>query len=208
MNREPARRTLLALPLPAVLASCGLPDNQQTSSSPSPSPGTRTSPNPVPGAAQTLPPGRPGTPRGLRSPTPDAHRDATTTGEAALTLAWSHDTRLDTSPHDATVRMARAGWCTPRYRDTLLGQPVRAGAGPTWAEWAAHRAYTTVALRRADEAGRPPDTPVTAYRQWRGTLTPHGARGGAGPRQELTAYLVLRRGRDGWQVADMQVRDA
>jgi hypothetical protein len=163
----------------------------------------------TPRPADPLPAGSSGTPRGAQ-PTLDAVKrvDATAVSGAALRVMWSYDTRHDTTAHDASVRLADTGLCTKTYAETLREHAPRADGGTRWSRWTTHHAYTSVELKRTEEAGRPKDTATTAYRQWTGTLTPHGQHGWRGEPVTSVAFVELSRGAAGgpWLISAITLR--
>jgi hypothetical protein len=199
---RPTGRALTAVALlvaAALLSGCGLlhgDDTKPASSTSAPAPsGTGSYPEPAtPTAAESIAPGRSGAPKGgIPSPGDVDQKNATAVSRGALTAMFTYDTTLDTSPHDASVRTAQAGWCTPKFADQLRQATPRAAPGAEWTTWHHHRAYTRVKLTRADEAGRPADTATTAYRQWTVTITPHGRDSWTGTPTDTTAFVELTR---------------
>ncbi|WBB62019.1 hypothetical protein O7599_05620 [Streptomyces sp. WMMC500] len=110
-----------------------------------------------------------------------------------MTGLFSYDTALDKGRNDAGRRVAEAGWCTEEYADHLRNAAARSAPGADWTTWAAHRAYTTVQLAPASEAGRPQDTVTTAYRQWSVSITPRGRDDWTGPTETSTVFAELNR---------------
>ncbi|MEU3084539.1 hypothetical protein ACIGQC_29850 [Streptomyces albidoflavus] len=142
-------------------------------------------------------------------PTPgDADQDPTEVSRGALTALSTYDTAVDTSRHQAALRTADAGWCTPRYADQLREAVPRAAPGAAWTTWTRHRAVVRPTLERADQAGGPPDTERRAYRQWTITLTPHGRDGWTGTPEVQTAYATLTRTGPAapWRVAALSLQ--
>lgn len=197
-----------------VLAGCGLIGQDQDDAQPSrpttPAPsGTGPYTPPAhPSPAEPLGPGKTGTPRGGlpdRSKT-DQH-DATTVSKAGLTVMFRYDTSMDTSPHDASIRAARLGWCTPGYARELKKTKPRSAPGAEWNTWQSHHAYTRVSLQHTEDAGRPPDTATTATREWTVTTTPHGRDGWKGHHEETTAFVQMNRHHGGpWRIAGVTVQ--
>ncbi|GGX36651.1 hypothetical protein [Streptomyces chryseus] len=208
-----ARRTAgLALAASAALLLVGCTADERSDET-DPAPPRSVAPTvpdepPTPTAAATRPPGKPGQPKGgIPTPGDVDQADATEVSRAALTAMWTYDTAIDNSRNDAGRRVAAAGWCTAAYADQLRDAAARSGPGSDWGQWAKHRAYTTVTLQRTEDAGRPRDTPTTAYRQWTLTLTPHGRDGWKGKPETSTAFVELTRS-DGkaWRLAAVSVR--
>ncbi|MEE1940984.1 hypothetical protein V1L54_16495 [Streptomyces sp. TRM 70361] len=178
---------------------------------------TGTGPYPPPSgpgeAAPVLPgegtPGPRGTPEGgVPRPADIDRTDADAVGRAVLTVLWTFDTAVDRRPHDAGLRAADAGWLTDAYADRLRAHRPRSVPGAQWQEWAGHRARTTVALKKTEDAAKPADTGTEAWRQWTVTATPHGREGWTGKPTTVVAYVRLTRPAAGrvWQVADVTVR--
>ncbi|MFH8350466.1 hypothetical protein [Streptomyces sp. NPDC018045] len=202
-----------ALCAAAVLAlagcSAGTDPGGRADPAPHPStpPATGTGPYPEPARtapAAPVPRGASGTPKAPAPAPGDIDRqDADAVARGALTAMWTSDTALDTSPQDAIARAARAGWCTPAYAAQLTSHTPRAAPGAQWAEWARHRAHTTVKAAATAEAGRPADTPTTAYRQYTLTITPHGRDNWSGTPVTVTVFAELTRTAAGqpWQLA-------
>ncbi|MDG4537209.1 hypothetical protein N3K67_34695, partial [Streptomyces sp. AV19] len=71
-----------------------------------------------------------------------------------------------------------------------------------------HRAYTTVNLRPAQDAGRPGDDATHALRQWSVTTTARGRDGWNGPPDIVAAFVELSRPADGdpWRVAGVSLQ--
>ncbi|GAA2110938.1 hypothetical protein GCM10009802_08330 [Streptomyces synnematoformans] len=197
-QRPPAAAAVLAVAV--LLTGCSLADDDQapepepTTASPAPS-GAGPYEEPAdPTPAQTLPKGEDGTPHGgIPHPDDVDEHDASAVSEGALTAMFTYDTTIDASRNDAGRRAAEAGWCTEEYARQLRAAAARSAPGADWATWAEHRAYTTVKLTAADEAGRPADTPTTAYRQWNITVTPHGRNDWKGQPQHSTVFAELQR---------------
>ncbi|AWI31252.1 hypothetical protein [Streptomyces tirandamycinicus] len=145
---------------------------------------------------------------GIPSPAGIDQTDAGAVSRGALTALMTYDTITDDSRTEASIRTADAGWCTPAFAAQLRSATTHAGPGATWTSWTQHRAYTTVALTAADEAGRPADTPTTAYRQWIVAITPHGRDGWKGPAEEYTAFVELTRAQAGalWRLSSLSLQ--
>lgn len=204
-----AARAAAAVLLTAALASCGTmtPDagppadsKPATAAAPATSTTTATS---DPSEAAPLPTGSGGTPRpGLPKNVDTSSADAV--GRAALTVMWTMDTTIDTSQYDATMRAAP--YLTTKYAAQLKAAPPRSAPGAEWTTWTQHKAWTTVALESADEAGRPSDTPTDAYRTWTVTTTPHGTDRWTGDPTVTTAFVSLTRSGGAWKVSAVQVQ--
>ncbi|WP_218058264.1 hypothetical protein [Streptomyces sp. Wb2n-11] len=145
---------------------------------------------------------------GIPSPDDVDQKDAGAVSRAALQAMLTFDTTVDTGRTEASVRAADAGWCTPAYAAKLRSATSRSGPGAAWNSWATHRAYTTVELTPADEAGRPADTATTAYRQWAATITPRGRDRWTGEPEMLTAFVELTRSQAGapWRVNSLSLQ--
>ncbi|MFF3062302.1 hypothetical protein [Streptomyces sp. NPDC057909] len=180
-----------------------------------PAPPTGVGPYPVPSNAAATPSPKPRPSRTLRRPhggipSPQSvdQRDATAVSKGALTAMLTYDTTTDSSRNEASRRMVAAGWCTAAYGAKLSGpvNPPAPGAG--WEKWASHRAYTTVDLTSADQAGRPADTQTTAYRQWAVAITPHGRDEWTGPPETYTAFVELIRSGKGasWRLNSLSLQ--
>ncbi|MEJ8662312.1 hypothetical protein [Streptomyces sp. MS1.AVA.4] len=145
---------------------------------------------------------------GIPLPASVDQTDAGAVSRGGLTALMTYDTTTDDSRTEASIRTADAGWCTAAYGAQLRAATTHAGAGATWASWAQHRAYTTVSLTAADEAGRPADTPTTAYRQWIVAVTPHGRDGWKGPAEQYTAFVELVRAQAGapWRLNSLSLQ--
>ncbi|MET4926986.1 hypothetical protein P3L51_32315 [Streptomyces sp. PSRA5] len=174
---------------------------------------TGTGPYPTPSATRTNPPVLPkpkgtGKPRGTTIRPQDVDRtDADAVSRGALTSLWTFDAATDRGPHDAGLRAADAGWLTRAYADRLRAHrpPV---PDAQWREWVEHRAYTTVALTKAEDAARPPGTETEAWRQWIVTATPSGNGRWKGEPVIVVVYVHLTRTVVGepWRVANVTVR--
>jgi hypothetical protein len=187
---------------PSALVSPGLSAAAVSPSASGPPPATAPAVMPT---AQPIPTGT-GTP-GVPLPRVDQvdQRDATALSQGALTVWFTADTTSDTSWQDAAVRSGP--WLTPEYAGQQADFAPLAGPRAEWGEWAAHRAYTVVAMVAAREAGAPADTDVEAFRQWRVTVTATGRDGWTGPPTASTAYVHLVRASvaDPWRVAQVLV---
>lgn len=154
--------------------------------------------------AQAYPSGCPGVPRATRPATVDK-RDPDAVARAALTAMYTSDTRIDTSPHDATVRATR--YMIPAYAAELINATPHAAPGARWQDWADHHAYTTVTIVLAADAGRPPDTPTTGYRRYALSVTARGDSGYVDTEGTVTAFVTLTRTATDrlWQVAKVRI---
>lgn len=202
-----------AMALAAVLtaAGCGSGTDgaRQGPATPSAPAATGTGPYPTPSdaaEAAPLPAGSGGTPKG-GVPKPDDvdQADADVVSKGALTVMRTFDTTVDRGPSDAEARAASAGWLTDAYAARLSEHRPRAAPGAPWQEWAGHRAYTTVALQKAEDAAKPADTDTEAWRQWAVTTTPRGRDGWTGEPATVPAYVQLTRKAAGeaWRVDDI-----
>lgn len=211
--RPPAAAAVLAAAV--LLTGCSLGDDDQapppepTTASPAPS-GAGPYEEPAdPTPAQTLPKGENGTPRG-GIPHPDNvdEHDAGAVSKGALTAMFTYDTTLDEGRNDAGRRVAEAGWTTEKYAQQLRDAAARSAPGADWTTWAEHRAYTTVKLTAADEAGRPADTPTTAYRQWNVTVTPRSRDDWKGQAEAFTVFAELQRANPQapWELAAISIQ--
>ncbi|WP_326798181.1 hypothetical protein OG946_24625 [Streptomyces sp. NBC_01808] len=204
-----AAATALAAVLTAVGCGSGTDGGRQGPATPSAPAATGTGPYPIPSdaaEAEPLPAGSGGTPKG-GVPRPDDvdQADADAVSKGALTVMGTFDTTVDRGPSDAEVRAASAGWLTHAYAASLSKHRPRAAPGAQWQEWAGHRAYTTVALQKAEDAAKPADTDTEAWRQWAVTTTPRGRDGWTGEPATVPAYVHLTRKAAGeaWRVDDI-----
>lgn len=116
--------------------------------------------------------------------------DPAAVGLAAVVTQWTMDTVTDNSQYQAELRSAP--FLSPAYLAELKGTPPDAAPGYLWAQWAAHRAYTTVtAIAVHDD--EPADTPTAADREWIITVTPHGFGGWTGAPVTATVFVWLAR---------------
>lgn len=209
------RAAAAAAVLGAVLAACGTtptdptarpapPDTSTTTAAAAPAPST-ADPSAIT-AAQPYPTGSTGTPRGtLPVPSHVNGQDPSAIATAALSVMYAMDTRMDTSPHDATVRATR--YLTPKYGAELRAEQPRSAPGAQWQDWADHHAYTTATISPADDAGRPSDSPTIAYRQYTVTVTARGDTGYSDVEQVGTAFIELTRtGSNPWRISTIQIR--
>ncbi|MEU7318814.1 hypothetical protein [Streptomyces sp. NPDC007083] len=229
-RRAGTAAAVLTLTLAATLAGCGSDDEGAAASegatrqpgagaSPSASPSTSSSATsatdggashpPSPGSSTEAEKKKRGTPKGgVPKPGDVDGRDADEVAEGTLTAMWTHDTTVDDGPGDAARRTADAGWLTRSYARQLADH--RGGSAPDaqWRRWADHRAYTTVASERTEDAAKPPDTDTVAWRQLTVTTTPHGRDGWTRKPASVVAYVhLVRKSADAvWRVADVTVR--
>ena len=205
-----AARAAAAVLLTAALASCGTltpdagpPADSKAATAAAPATSSTNTASSDPSEAAPLPTGSGGTPRpGLPKNVDTGSADAV--GRAALTVMWTMDTAIDTSQYNATVRAAP--YLTTKYAAELKAAPPRSAPGAEWTTWTQHKAWTTVALESADEAGRPSDTPTDAYRTWTVTTTPHGTDGWTGDPTVTTAFVSLTHTAGSWKVSAVQVQ--
>ncbi|MFD7285451.1 hypothetical protein [Streptomyces sp. NPDC059863] len=181
---------------------------------PSPPSATGVGPYPTPSAPRADTPALP-EPTGNDAPRGDTTRpqdvdqtDADVVGEGTLTALWTYDTTTDSGPHDAQLRAAEAGWLTPAYADQVRAHRPKSVPGAQWREWAGHRARTTVAVKKTEDAAKPPDTGTEAWRQWTVTATPKGRGGWTGDPVVDSVYVHLTRTTTDkpWRVAEVTVR--
>ncbi|MEV0778421.1 hypothetical protein [Streptomyces sp. NPDC050428] len=187
---------------------------------PSPPSATGTGPYPTPPVPRTdapaLPePTEPTEPTSTDAPRGSAPRpqdvdqtDADAVGEGTLTALWTYDTTTDSGPHDAQLRAAEAGWLTAAYADQVRAHRPKSVPGAQWLEWAGHRARTTVAVQKTEDAAKPPDTGTEAWRQWTVTATPKGRERWTGEPVVASVYVHLTRTTTDkpWRVAEVTVR--
>jgi len=200
-----AGTSLAALLLGAALTACGslTPDSGPHSDpAGNGTSASRTSTEPTTPAV-TIPTGRAGTPRpGLPTGVDGNSADAVT--KAALTTMWTIDTTIDTTQYDATARAFP--YLTTEYAAKLKDGRPRSAPGAQWQTWTDHTAWTTVTLSPTEDAGRPADTPTTAYRQYTVTATPHGTDGWTGDPIETTAFVTLTRNNGPWKISSVQTQ--
>jgi len=150
-------------------------------------------------------PGASGTPRGAGPGIDQVNgADASAVGEAFSTATFTYDSLIDTSPADGQRRSA--DFATPAFA-TQLRQPLMQGGGALWNEMAAHRGYTTVALVKDHDDGRPPDTATSAVRGWTVTATGHAADGWSAPMNSVVMFVSMTRATpaSGWQVSSLRI---
>ncbi|MEH0635718.1 hypothetical protein QBA35_20705 [Streptomyces bottropensis] len=187
----------------AVLAACGLEDHRETVGG-----GTATSAPPFTPKAP-LPSGRPlGADAHVPSPTGVDGTDATAVAEAWAQVAYGHDTKYDTGPHDAVLRSAR--WFTAAKAKAERSYQPASGAGEQWNAWAAHKAWTTVEVEPDDDGDAPPDSSRDAYRALFVDGTAHGRDGWTGTGPRATVYVKLARSGKGepWRVDEVRTVEA
>ncbi|MEW2218994.1 hypothetical protein AB0939_06690 [Streptomyces sp. NPDC006990] len=226
-RRAGTAAAVLTLTLAATLAGCGSEDvaasggatrqpEAGTSASHSPSAAEPSEPSAADsGASHSPSPSGSaekktrGTPKGgVPKPQDVDGKNPDEVAEGTLTAMWTHDTAVDDGPGDAARRTADAGWLTRSYARQLGGRRGGAAPGAQWQRWADHRAYTTVALDRTEDAAKPADTGTVAWRQLTVTATPHGRDGWTREPAPVVAYVHLVRKSAGadWRVADVTVR--
>jgi len=211
-------RTTALATAAAVLALAGCASNATTvqpGQSATQAPGTAL-PNPLQPTAATpsgaptaapYPTGSSGSPRAtLPDPTQVNGQNADAVAEAALTVMYSMDTRIDTTPRNAVLRAVP--YLTKAYATELAGSQVYAAPGAAWNDWAAHGAYTTATITPAPDSGAPTDTATTAYRSYTVTTTAHGTDSYMDTDQVGTAFVELTRSgwSSPWRVALVQIR--
>ncbi|MFI7241770.1 hypothetical protein [Streptomyces qinglanensis] len=228
-RRAGTAAAVLTLTLAASLAGCGSEDERSAASegatqqpragaTPSASGSSASESSASPGGASHPPSPSgsaeaekkpPGTPEGgVPRPGDVDEKDPDEVAEGTLTAMWTHDTTVDDGPGDAARRTADAGWLTRSYARTLGGRRAGSAPGAQWQRWADHRAYTTVALDRTEDAAKPEDTDTVAWRQLTVTTTPHGRDGWTREPASVVAYVhLVRKSADAdWRVADVTVR--
>ncbi|WP_431981191.1 hypothetical protein [Streptomyces qinglanensis] len=234
-RRAGTAAAVLTLTLTASLAGCGSEDEGSaasggatrqpgsgTSASPSASESSASSASsaetstdggaahpPSPSGSAEAGKKAPGTPEGgVPEPGDVDGKDPGEVAEGTLTAMWTHDTTVDDGPGDAARRTADAGWLTPSYARQLGSRRAGPAPGAQWQRWADHRAYTTVALDRTEDAAKPEDTDTVAWRQLTVTTTPHGRDGWTREPASVVAYVhLVRKSADAvWRVADVTVR--
>ncbi|GGV18324.1 hypothetical protein GCM10010260_67650 [Streptomyces filipinensis] len=186
----------------ALLSACGLPDHRVDDAKH----GATASAGPSFVPKAPVPSGK--------ALGPDAHvahpgnvngTDASVVAKAWAELAYSYDTKYDTSPHDAVLRASR--WFTERKAaDERQYQPA-SGPGVEWNTWAKHHAWTTVTVSSELEDDAPRDSKTVAYRSLVVRGTAHGRDGWTGTGPRLNAYVKLVRSVAGapWRVDDVMV---
>lgn len=207
-RRRAATVVVSGLLLFAAAACTHQPAATPAASTPPPAPATATptgtasptAPFGLPKPASPVPTGKPGLPKGgLVDPGTVNQRDADVVGQAALTDMYRQDTLIDASPTDALRRSVP--WLSTRYRAALtVAQPH--GAGTTWTSWAAHKAYTRVAVTLEHDYGQPADTPTVASRVYAVTVTPVGRDAWRGTPATSVVFLTVTRAdaRQPWRV--------
>lgn len=159
--------------------------------------GSRAAP-PVTTAANAVPAGARGTPRGgvvtgVRRSDPSSVADAV----AATVFGW--DTRIDHSPQDAARRAV--GWMTPQLAARTRAAAT-AGGGAAWDALAAHHGWTSTTVR-ADPEYPATTTSTGAVRRVVVTVTPHTADKAQLPGQSWLVLVTLQRAGHAWQVAQV-----
>ncbi|MDX3673238.1 hypothetical protein [Streptomyces europaeiscabiei] len=187
----------------AVLAACGLEDHRETAG------GTTASSEPPFTPKAPLPSGkRLGPDAHVPSPTGVDDTDATAVAEAWVEVAYGHDTKYDTGPHDAVLRSVR--WFTAAKAKAERSYRPASGAGDQWNSWAAHEAWTTVEVEPDDDGDAPSDSSRDAYRALFVDGTAHGRDGWTGTGPQATVYVKLARsGKDEpWRVDEVRTVEA
>uniref|UniRef100_A0AAU1M585 Lipoprotein n=2 Tax=Streptomyces sp. NBC_00148 TaxID=2903626 RepID=A0AAU1M585_9ACTN len=220
-TRRPRAIPFVAATLAVALASgcSGSTDGEQDQANAKPAssapPPTGVGPYPTPSDVDTSPtPARepskaPAQPHGgIPSPESVDQRDAAAVSKGALTAMLTYDTATDASRTEASRRMVAAGWCTAAYGAKAKAGGSQSASGASWTTWTSHRAYTTVDLTSADQAGRPADTETTAFRQWAVVITPHGRDKWIGPPENYTAFVELVRSGKGasWRLNSLSLQ--
>jgi len=179
-----------------------------TSTSPSTTAGdplaTAPVPAPPPSRAFTWPkPSRPAVtpglaPRGLKL----AAVNRTVAGDVAktfATIAYSSDTRTDTSPADAGKRAAPLA--TPELAKALKA-PRLDRVGADWSALVAARGFTVVKAIKNTDDGAPPGTATTEYASYVVTITPKPS----GAARTVVVYLQITRSTPTgpWAVAQLR----
>lgn len=199
-----------AVALLLTLAACGTMPSDPTAD-PAPPGTTATTAMPSAGAPagpspQPYPTGSAGTPRGpLTDPKQVDGQDPDAVTRAALTVMYTIDTTIDTTPHDATIRATP--YLSDAYAAALRNHQAMTAPGAQWQTWTEHHAYTTVALQPAEDPGRPSDTATTAYRHYQITTTAHGDDGWTAPGTTAVAFVQLSRATAGapWRIATLRI---
>jgi predicted small lipoprotein YifL len=199
---------VLLAALVLALTGCGLPGPGLGFGDDDPTP-SLTSPTTVPPKA-SLPPGQPldDQARIPDPPTADG-QDATDVARSWVTTAYRYDTAYDTSPQDAILRANR--YATEAKAAAEREYRPAADPGARWNRWAAHEAWTTVAVTLHSDGDAPADTATTAYREFSVDGTAHGRDGwtGTGPRLTVYVELVREGGAGGsWRVTDVTTVEA
>jgi len=204
-------KTVLGAAVVAVCAGCSTPPPPPPPAPASSAPPSAVAPatalpsSPGGGAPVTVPPGASGTPRGAGPGINQVNgADASAVGEAFSTATFTYDSLIDTSPADGQRRSA--DFATPAFA-TQLRQPLMQGGGAVWNEMAAHCGYTTVALVKDHDDGRPPDTATSAVRGWTVTATGHAADGWSAPMSSVVMFVSMTRATpaSGWQVSSLRI---
>lgn len=187
MRQPPCSVLVIAVAL--VLTGCSEESQERATeqSTTATSPAASAGPSLTPAPPSTVPPGKPGTPRGgvVKGVLPT---NASSVANAYAVTVYTQDTRLDASPNDA-ARRAR-GWMTPDLaRSYATGLP--GSGGEPWRQLAAAGGYTKVSATEVDarqendlRVGR--DVLVTVNRL-RGNDQPLGA-----PDTVLVSMVLVR----------------
>lgn len=205
-----AAQTAAAAAMLFALAACGTTPTDQAAEPATPDSLSAAAPSSASTEpsepAEAYPSGSTGNPR---ASIPDSDtvngQDPDAVAKAALSVMYASDTRIDTTPHDATVRATP--YLTPTYAAVLKEAQPHAAPGAQWQNWTDHHAYTTADVTSAEDAGRPADTATDAYRQYTVAATAHGDDGYRDTEQVGTAFVQLTRtnGKP-WKVSTLQIR--
>ncbi|MDX2938956.1 hypothetical protein [Streptomyces ipomoeae] len=188
----------------AVLTACGLEDHRKVDAG-----DATASAEPSVSPKAPLPPGKPlGPDAHVPSPKGVDDTDATAVSKAWAEVAYGHDTKYDTGPHDAMLRSAR--WFTAAKAKAERAYRPAAGAGDIWNAWAGHQAWTTVEVEPDDDGDAPSDTDVVAYRALFVDGTAYGRDGWTGTGPQATVYVKLVRSAKGepWRVDEVRTVEA
>jgi len=163
-------------------------------------------PSPPPSRAFTWPkPSRPAVtpglaPRGLTVNLAAVNRDvAGDVARAFAIIAYSSDTRTDTSPADAGKRAAPLA--TPELAKALKA-PRLDRVGADWSALVAARGFTVVKAIKNTDDGAPPGTATTEYASYVVTITPKPS----GAARTVVVYLQITRSTPTgpWAVAQLR----
>jgi hypothetical protein len=126
-------------------------------------------------------------PRGLKVNLAAVNRtNAGDVAKAFATIAYSSDTRTDTSPADAGRRAAPLA--TPELTKALKAAPPGRG-GADWTDLVSAKGYTLVKTRVNTDGGAPAGTATTEYASYVVTITPKPT----GAAQTVVVYLQITR---------------
>ncbi len=159
----------------------------------------RTDPTRVtgPAGAPKVPPGKAGTPRGLKIGTVDDANPSSVARAWTLT-SWTLDTRLDISPNDGTRRALR--WATPDLARTLRAD-LPGDGGPRWQALKKAKGYTTATTTEinAVDAGKPTGEDASTTQQVKVTYRSSNGRP-LGPAETLVLSVRLVKTGAAWRV--------